>query len=61
MPKYIKQYRILVASPSDVMNERRVIRQVIHDWNSNVGLTLNITLEPVMWETHAVPEMGDRP
>lgn len=61
MAKYIKQYRVLVASPSDVMNERRVIRQVIHNWNTSIGATMNVTLEPVMWETHAVPEMGDRP
>ncbi len=61
MPKPVLRYRILIASPSDVMNERRIIRQVIHDWNTSAGLTQDISLEPVMWETHATPEMGDRP
>ncbi len=61
MPKPVLRYTILIASPSDVMNERRIIRQVIHDWNTNAGLTEDINLEPVMWETHATPEMGDRP
>ena len=61
MPRKITQYSVLVASPSDVMNERRVIRQTMHDWNTSVGQTLGVNLEPVMWETHATPEMGDRP
>ena len=61
MPKKIIQYSVLVASPSDVMNERRVIRQTMHDWNTSVGQTLGVNLEPIMWETHATPEMGDRP
>lgn len=43
------------------MNERRIIRQVIHDWNTSAEPTQGINLEPVMWETHATPEMGDRP
>ena len=61
MPKTVTLYSVLIASPSDVLNERRIIRQVIHDWNTSAGQTQGINLSPTMWETHATPEMGDRP
>jgi len=61
MPKNVTQYNVLIASPSDVMKERHIVRQVIQDWNASAGLTQGINLAPVIWETHATPEMGDRP
>jgi hypothetical protein len=61
MPKNVTQYSVLIASPSDVMNERYVIQQVIQDWNASAGQTSGVSLSPIMWETHATPEMGDRP
>jgi len=27
-------YRILIASPSDVVSERKAIAEVIHSWNA---------------------------
>lgn len=61
MPKNVLEYTVLIASPSDVMNERRAIRQTIHNWNASVGQALGVRLEPVMWETHTTPEQGERP
>ena len=43
------------------MNERRAIPEVIHSWNAANSLRYGAILEPVLWETHATPEMGDRP
>lgn len=59
MPYDATVYRILIASPSDVFEERNVISDLIISWNST-SLN-NIVMLPVKWETHSVPEMGDRP
>lgn len=61
MPKQVTAYRILIASPSDVPQERKIIPEVIYHWNAINSLRRNILLEPVLWESHASPEMGDRP
>lgn len=61
MPQPVIQYKVLVASPSDVKPERKAISEVIYQWNINVGRILGVVLDAVMWETHATPEMGDRP
>jgi hypothetical protein len=54
-------YRVLVASPSDCVQERRAVPEVIHYWNSVHARATGAILEPVLWETHARPELGDRP
>jgi hypothetical protein len=54
-------YQVLIASPSDVMQERQAIPDVIHSWNSLHALEESTVLLPVKWETHSAPEMGDRP
>jgi len=54
-------YRVLIASPSDVVEERKVIPEVIYSWNAENSAEFTVVLLPVMWETHSVPEMGDRP
>lgn len=61
MPWQATVYRILIASPSDVTNERKAIQEVIHSWNAVNSRKYGVMLEPVLWETHATPEMGDRP
>lgn len=54
-------YRILIASPSDVNEERLAIPEVIHAWNDTHAMAMRVVLLPVMWERQAVPEMGARP
>jgi hypothetical protein len=51
--------RVLIASPGDTVNERRVLREAIEDWNSLNG-ELGVFLQPLMWERDATPELGDR-
>jgi len=53
-------YGVLIASPSDVINERRTIPDVINSWNATHSEDFGVVLLPVMWETHSTPEMGDR-
>jgi DNA-binding transcriptional ArsR family regulator len=54
-------YRILIASPSDVIAERKAIPDIIGAWNATHSEDYGVVLLPVMWETHSTPEMGDRP
>lgn len=61
MPQPGLIYRVLVASPSDVAIERQIITEVIHEWNAIYSFSRAAILEPIKWETHAYPEMGDRP
>ena len=61
MPYQATVYRILISSPSDVEEEREAIKQVIYSWNNVNSFDRKVILEPVLWETHAYPEMGDRP
>jgi hypothetical protein len=60
MPFEARVVRVLIASPSDTVNERQVIRGAIHDWNGVNG-EQGVMLLPLMWERDATPEMGDRP
>jgi len=60
MPYFANVYRVLIASPGDVLEERNVIKEVIHEWNVINSETRGIVLLPVMWETHAAPESGTK-
>ncbi|MGD0801425.1 MAG: hypothetical protein ABR906_08930 [Terracidiphilus sp.] len=52
---------ILIASPSDVNEERDVVTQSVHEWNAAHFSTTGIMLNPLRWESHAYPASGDRP
>lgn len=53
--------KVMLASPSDVSQERRVARDVVHDWNAIHAEDRGVALMPVGWDTHSSPEMGDSP
>ncbi|MBY5975794.1 hypothetical protein KUV39_04010 [Phaeobacter italicus] len=53
-------FKILIASPADVEEERTAISQVISRWNDLNAERENVVLLPVKWETHSAPLMGDR-
>lgn len=52
---------VMVASPSDVADERKAIRELIYEWNSSNAENEGVVLIPRMWETDATPQMGNRP
>jgi hypothetical protein len=52
---------VMIASPSDVPQERFIARDVITEWNTIHARDKQIVLMPVGWETHGTPETGDRP
>ena len=61
MPSNQLVYRCLVISPSDVDEAREEIFRTCQRWNAQVGGGLQARLEPVAWESHAVPELGGHP
>jgi len=50
--------KVMIASPSDVPEERKIIREVIHEWNAVNSENRGIIIMPVGWETHSSPEFG---
>lgn len=54
-------YKVMIASPSDVDQERHQAREVIHEWNAIYSEERKTVLLPVGWDTHAAPAMGMRP
>lgn len=61
MPYDRRTYRVLIASPSDVEDEREIAVRVIQEWNDLHSYNREIVLLPLRWETHAAPEYGVRP
>ena len=61
MPYQAVVYKVMIASPSDVSQERQIVRDVIADWTAVHSVDRRVVLLPVAWESHASPEMGDRP
>ena len=56
-----KVYRILIATPSDVEEERDIITKAIQSWNDLNAYSKKTVLLPLRWETHIAPDYGERP
>ncbi len=56
-----KVFKVLVASPADIGEERNVVPEVINEWNAINAASSRVILMPVKWETHSAPLLGDRP
>jgi len=54
-------FKVMIASPSDVATERAIVRELLSEWNVVHSDNSRTVLLPIGWETHSVPEMGDRP
>jgi hypothetical protein len=61
MPFNSRAFRILIASPSDVEEEREIVVRVIQEWNDLYSYSRGVVLLPLRWETHSAPEYGTRP
>lgn len=53
-------YKVMMAGPGDVKEERSIIREVIADWNAVHAQDRAVVLLPVSWETDAAPSMSAR-
>jgi hypothetical protein len=61
MPRLATVFDILISSPDDVKDDRIRVKEAIHRWNAINSRKFKVILEPAMWETHSISEMGDRP
>jgi hypothetical protein len=61
MPFTCKTYRVLIASPTDLIKEREAASDAINDWNALYASAEQVVLLPIKWETHASPRSGVRP
>lgn len=52
---------VMIASPSDVVQERALAREVIHEWNAMHARDRSQVLLPIGWESNSIPAMGERP
>jgi asparagine N-glycosylation enzyme membrane subunit Stt3 len=51
----------MIASPNDVIEERKTSRDVIYEWNSIHSKNRRILLNPIGWDINAYPETGHHP
>ena len=61
MPYPANVFRILIASPGDVAEEREIVVRAISEWNDLNSHERQIVLLPLRWETHSSPDHGVRP
>ena len=54
----VKIYKIFIASPSDVQNEREVCDKVFDKINKNIGHIFDFRIESKKWEKDARPSFG---
>lgn len=60
MPVEAKVYRVLIASPGDVTEERDIVRNQIYRWNALHATDMRMMLMPIGWETDATPSLEER-
>ncbi|MFW2512223.1 DUF4062 domain-containing protein [Demequina sp. SO4-13] len=53
--------RVMIASPSDVLEARDAVEKALNDWNSANTQTKQVVLLPWRWETSSVPVLGEHP
>jgi hypothetical protein len=49
---------VMIASPGDVQDERRIVTEELYRWNNANAVARRLVLQPVKWETHSAPETG---
>lgn len=58
MPELISKYRVFLASPSDLEQERAAVSEVISELNITYGNPNNVVLELLKWETNSAPAIS---
>jgi len=53
--------KVMIASPGDVAEERRIVTEALHRWNDANASTRRLVLLPIKWETHSTPQLGSPP
>jgi hypothetical protein len=61
MSYIVNVYNVMLASPSDVIEELNIAKEVISEWNCVNSNSKNIVLLPINWEYNSFSSFGDRP
>ena len=61
MPKQTTTLTIVVASPSDVLAERTIVKNVVDELNQTICKPLQLNLEMIGWENATYPAFGNYP
>ncbi|WP_146009567.1 DUF4062 domain-containing protein [Deinococcus planocerae] len=61
MPFNAKAYNVVIASPSDVTEERDAVENTVLKWNTENAEHHKLIFLPVRWENNTLPEYGRRP
>lgn len=61
MPYSANVFSVFVASPSDVSDERAIVRQVLSDWNAVNARHQGIVFQTLGWEKDVYPAFGSGP
>ena len=56
-----KVFRMLISSPADVVEERKLARELAYRWNGIHSADKEVVLLPVSWEYDATPEIDVTP
>lgn len=55
MPETVTKYKLFLASPSDLNEDRTSIEEVVKELNMSFGVQNGVVLELIKWETHSAP------
>ncbi|HEY5592702.1 MAG TPA: DUF4062 domain-containing protein [Paludibacter sp.] len=61
MPEAITNYKLFLASPGDVANERDIVKKVISEFNAQYVRELKSTITIITWENSTHPAFGSYP
>jgi hypothetical protein len=50
--------KVMIASPDDVAEERKIVTGALYRWNDTNASVRQLVLLPVKWETHSTPQLG---
>lgn len=52
---------VMIASPGDVSDERKIVRDELHLWNAVNANSRKVVFQPYGWEVQAAPDLSGRP
>ena len=58
MPREVLEFRVVIASPSDLFETRRVVFEVIHELNRSLEIQ-RVAVRGLGWEEYATPGISD--
>jgi hypothetical protein len=59
MPKTTTTLEVFVSCPSDLMEERKLLEEVVAEFNQISSIDNNFQLQLLAWDTHTHPGLGD--